>query len=142
MKKLFIILLFTTVYSVTSAQETDSIKVKKITLDDIYNIVNMGNITPENYKLYETSNMWTFLKLDTRNGKIWQVQYSTQGEEYRFQSVLNEAALTYEENTYPNRFELYKTQNIYNFILLDKKDGRAWQVQWGKEDERAILRIY
>lgn len=23
------------------------------------------------YKLYPTENFWTFLKLDTRNGKIW-----------------------------------------------------------------------
>lgn len=23
------------------------------------------------YKLYSTSNMWTFIKLDTRNGKMW-----------------------------------------------------------------------
>ena len=28
------------------------------------------------YKLYPTSNTWTFIKLNTRNGKLWQVQYN------------------------------------------------------------------
>ena len=29
------------------------------------------------YKIFPTTNMWNFIKLDTRNGKMWQVQYST-----------------------------------------------------------------
>ena len=45
------------------------------------------------YKLFPTQNMWTFLKLDTMTGKIWQVQYSTKGPEYRFETVLNSRAL-------------------------------------------------
>jgi hypothetical protein len=27
------------------------------------------------YSLFPTENMWTFIKLNTRNGKMWQVQY-------------------------------------------------------------------
>lgn len=27
------------------------------------------------YKLFPTENLWTFIKLDTRNGRMWQVQY-------------------------------------------------------------------
>ena len=97
----------------------------------------------ENYKLYPTENMWNFIKLDTRTGKLWQVQFSIQGYEYRFQTVLSDYDLSYEENTKPNRFELYPTQNTYNFILLDKVDGRVWQVQWSlEEDKRMVLRIY
>lgn len=100
-------------------------------------------ISDENYKLYPTSNMWNFIKLDTRTGRLWQVQFSTQGYEYRFQSVLSDYDLSYEENTKPNRFELYPTQNTYNFLLLDKVDGRVWQVQWSfEEEERMVLRIY
>ena len=30
----------------------------------------------ERYKLYPTENMWTFLKLDTKTGRVWQVQYA------------------------------------------------------------------
>lgn len=96
----------------------------------------------ENYKLYPTENMWNFIKLDTRTGRLWQVQFSVQGYEYRFQTVLSDYDLSYEENTKPNRFELYPTQNTYNFILLDKVDGRVWQVQWSlEEDKRMVLRI-
>lgn len=28
------------------------------------------------YQLFPTQNVWTFIKLDTRNGKMWQVQFS------------------------------------------------------------------
>ena len=41
------------------------------------------------YKLYPTQNLWTFLKLNTANGKIWQVQFSIKGSEYRYETVLN-----------------------------------------------------
>lgn len=95
-----------------------------------------------NFALYETTNMWTFLKLDTRTGKIWQVQYSVEGSEYRFETALNTVDLTDGTNLKPGRFELYKTQNIHNFILLDKYDGRTWQVQWGKAESRQMLRIF
>jgi hypothetical protein len=104
---------------------------------------SLTTISDENYKLYPTENMWNFIKLDTRTGRLWQVQFSTQGYEYRFQCVLSDVDLSYEENTKPNRFELYTTQNTYNFILLDKVDGRVWQVQWSfEEEERMVLRIY
>ena len=33
--------------------------------------------TDARYKLYPTQNMWTFLKLYTETGRIWQVQYSS-----------------------------------------------------------------
>lgn len=95
----------------------------------------------DNFKLYETANMWTFLKLDTRTGQIWQVQYSVEGNEYRFESVLNSVDLTDGMGYEPNRFELYRTENIRNFVLLDKVDGRAWQVQWGKEEQRIVVNI-
>ena len=28
------------------------------------------------FQLFPTTNMWTFIKLDTRNGRMWQVQWS------------------------------------------------------------------
>ncbi len=93
------------------------------------------------YKMYPTSNMWTFLKLDTRNGKIWQVQYSIKGEDYRFESPLNVTPLI-SNGEEPGRFELYPTQNMYNFILLDGISGKTWQVQWSTEPEnQAVMPI-
>ena len=45
------------------------------------------------YELYSTQNIWTFLKLDTRTGRIWQVQYSLE-EGKRGEWILNSQSLT------------------------------------------------
>lgn len=94
------------------------------------------------YRLFSTINMYTFIKLDTRNGKMWQVQWSNKGNEYRFESTLSDISQVNKDEEKNGRFFLYPTTNIYTFILLDQIDGRAWQVQWGKEDERLVIRIY
>ena len=94
------------------------------------------------YRLFSTRNMYTFIKLDTRNGKMWQVQWSNKGSEYRFESTLSDISQVKKEEEKNGRFFLYPTTNIYTFILLDQIDGRTWQVQWGKEDERLVIRIY
>lgn len=93
------------------------------------------------FKLSPTQNMWTFLKLNTRNGKIWQIQYDIGGTD-RNESILNPLPLVLEEEETNGRFNLYPTQNMYNFILLDQIDGRTWQVQWSIEKEyRGIIPI-
>lgn len=97
------------------------------------------------YQLYKTQNMWTFLKLDTMTGKIWQVQFSTKGGDYRFETPLDTYSRISEYFDEPicGRFTLYATDNMYNFILLDQIDGRCWQVQWNIEPEnRGVMRIY
>lgn len=97
------------------------------------------------YKLYPTENMWTFLELDTLSGRIWQVQYSIEGPDYRYKIILNDEWLLPDydpDGGFAGRFELYKTQNMYNFILLDTQNGRTWQVQWStKQKERFVIRI-
>lgn len=96
------------------------------------------------YRLFPTGNMWTFLKLDTVTGKIWQVQFSTKGEDYRFETVLNsvDIANLQKVEKVVGRFTLYPTENIYNFILVDQNDGFTYQVQWSSEKEdRAVLSI-
>ena len=146
MKKFILttIALFVCGQSILLAQESKPDSLQSLLSEkDILTRIELNTNSEDCYKLYPTKNMWTFLKLDTRTGKIWQVQYSTQGYEYRFQTILNNYDLSYETNTKPNRFELYPTENTYNFILLDKKDGRVWQVQWSQdEDTRMILPIY
>ncbi|MCM1040830.1 MAG: hypothetical protein NC396_00195 [Bacteroides sp.] len=98
---------------------------------------------PENYKLYPTKNMYIFLKLDTRTGCIYLVQYSVEGSRYRFETTLSsDIRVGYGEERKPGRFELYPTQNMYNFIMLDKVKGRTWQVQWDTEEKgRMVLQI-
>ena len=90
------------------------------------------------YKLYPTTNMWTFIKLNTRNGHLWQVQYHTESDK-RFETILKTYSLITPENESNERFSLYSTQNSYNFILLDQIDGRMWQVQWSIDPEKRLV---
>lgn len=90
------------------------------------------------YKMFPTENIWTFLKLDTRSGKIWQVQYSI-NDNYSGELELNNKALATGEAAENGRFTLYPTKNMYNFILLDQKDGKMWQVQWSTEEENRVV---
>ena len=93
------------------------------------------------YRLFPTENMWTFIKLNTRNGKMWQVQYDVSGDN-RFETYLNLVSLVATEKEVNGRFLLYSTQNIYTFILLDQIEGNTWQVQWSLEPEnRGIIPI-
>ena len=96
------------------------------------------------YRLFPTQNTWTFLKLDTMTGKIWQVQYSVEGEDYIFETSLSlkDFAETLKLERKIGRFTLYPTRNVYNFIMLDQIDGRTYQVQWSTEpDNRAVIPI-
>ena len=99
--------------------------------------------TDARYKLYPTQNMWTFLKLDTETGRIWQVQYSVNGNDTRFEVPLNPGniAKALKRSQKAGRYALFPTQNMYNFILLDQIDGDTYQVQWGKEENRMLMQI-
>lgn len=104
----------------------------------------MQNISTDSnvvYRLFSTRNMYTFIKLDTRNGQMWQVQWSTESKS-RFVTTLSDISRVNKDEEKDGRFFLYPTTNIYNFILLDQIDGRTWQVQWGKEEDRVIIQIY
>ena len=94
----------------------------------------------ERYKLFPTQNLWTFIKLDTQTGQMWQLQYSVNDKSERLEYDLNPYPLITDKQEKVNgRFELYPTQNIYNFILLDQIDGKTWQVQWAIEEENRVV---
>lgn len=91
------------------------------------------------YELVPTTNIWTFLKLDTREGKIWQVQFDIEGDN-RIEAPLNiQSLIPEQEQAIENRFSLYPTKNIYTFILLDRFDGRLWQIQWSWDPEHRLI---
>lgn len=96
------------------------------------------------YQLFPTDNYWTFLKLDTRNGKIWQVHFTISNDGYEGEQILNSNSLLMADEIEENgRFNLYRTNNMYNFILLDQINGKTYQVQWNSEKEkRFVSRIY
>lgn len=101
-----------------------------------------GICTTDTFKLYETQNMWTFIKLNTATGEIWQVQYTLSDDHPSLETVLNDRPLIVTTNPnekIPGRFSLYPTKNLYNYILLDQMDGRVWQVQWGFEPDKHMV---
>lgn len=124
--------------------QTEALKSLEETVSKI-----QDNAKTQYYELYPTDNMWTFLELDTCFGIIKQVQYTVKDDDnYRFKTYISSADLRedgsswYKDKIIPGRFALYKTQNMYNFILLDKVDGRTWQVQWGMDTkDRQIIPI-
>lgn len=117
MKKTYFILILTVATTYLSGQTNKSNKV---------------------FQLFPTQNMWTFLKLNTRNGQIWQVQYSMK-DTNRFEIKLNSNSLTTAEGEMDGRFNLYSTQNFNSFLLLDQTDGRVWQVQWSTKPEEMSM---
>lgn len=99
-------------------------------------------IDSNRYKLYPTENIYNFLKLDTQTGRIDQIQWSLDSKK-EFSRSLNREDLSTSWSETANSFKLYPTQNMYQFILLDKATGRTWHVQWGLSDnKRWIKRIY
>src|SRR5699024_4523895 len=88
------------------------------------------------FRLYETQNMWTFIMLDTYTGKNWQVQFSVKGEDYMFAIPINRYSLAFpsEDSKWTNRFQMFATQNMWTFVLLDSYNGKLWQVQYSSQD--------
>lgn len=133
-----ILLLLTTCSFVSCNKDTEQ------KLDQIENALgkidkSISNSEPI-FKLYPTRNMWNFLKLDTRNGKISIVQYSIEDNDKQFEYSLSDVAQC--NNTTPGRFILQPTENIYNFIMLDQVTGQTYQVQWNfDEDKRFVVPI-
>lgn len=105
-------------------------------------IQNVSTDSTVVYRLFSTSNTYNFIKLNTRNGQMWQVQWGTESK-YRFQNTLSDIPLVDKDEERNGRFFLYPTTNTFNFILLDQIDGRAWEVQWNFDAEkRMVIQIY
>jgi len=103
--------------------------------------VSVQNNNATIYRLFPTEHMKIFIKLNTRTGQMWLVQYDIEGSS-RLETFLSLTPLVEKEDEANRRFTLYPTKNIYTFILLDQLDGRTWQVQWATEAEkRMLLRI-
>jgi hypothetical protein len=93
------------------------------------------------FNLYRTESNSIFIKLDTRNGKMWLAQYSIDSEK-RGVVELNDVSLVLSREESNQRFILVPTKNFFTFILLDQIDGRMWQVQWSvNPSERMVLPI-
>lgn len=99
-------------------------------------LVNEG-ITPENtkgkrYSLHETENIWTYILVDEFFGKLYQVQYSVQGQEYRGIWYINSNSLSYTET---RKFSIKPLVSMYQFYLINNENGEMWKFQWSSKGE-------
>ncbi len=146
----FILITLLTFFALISKGQTQKdslITIQPDSIKKIQQIEKKAEIQPIDvpiYKLFPTQNYWTFIKLDTRNGKMWQVHFTISNEGYEGELVLNPNSLVWtEEEQINGRFTLYSTNNIYNFILLDQINGKTYQVQWNNDkDKRFVSRLY
>ena len=144
MKRIFLIIITTFIAVTLNAQnEAANDSINSELYKSMLVLKYATNHNPK-FELYKTENMWTFLELDTSDGRVWQVQYSVEGSEYRFRTSLNSESLLEEGDAgTPGRLQLYPTQNTYNFLLIDHDTGSVWQVQWSQTPEnRMIIPIY
>lgn len=144
---LIALLTFFTLRSQGQLQQDSKSQIQQDNTKKIQQIENKVEIQPievPTYKLFPTQNYWTFIKLDTRNGRMWQVHFTISNDGYQGELILNSRSLVWtKEEEVNGRFTLYPTNNIYNFILLDQINGRTYQVQWNNdEDKRFVSRIY
>ena len=116
----------------TKAQDLES--------NDLRRFGNYQSPTPAKFRLYPTSNRFTYLRLNTTNGFIDIVQYST----------ADDNRMIYPLSVYPvvmdffnlglantlDRFTIYPTQNVWTFLLLDQVEGNTYQVQWSQDSTK------
>jgi hypothetical protein len=139
--KNFILISFLTLTSICSYGQ-----VEKDSLRTVQEMERKAEIVPFGapiYKLFPTQNTWASLKLDTRNGRIWQVHFSISTMGFEGTLSINSYSLVLPEEEINGRFNLYPTENMYNFILLDQINGNTYKVQWHNDkDKRFISRIF
>jgi hypothetical protein len=100
-------------------------------------LVNEG-LTPDSkkgdrYSLHKTENLWTFILLDEFSGKLYQIQFSIKGDEYRGIWVINPNSLS---STESKKFSIKPLISMFQFYLINNEDGEMWKFQWStKGDE-------
>ena len=106
------------------------------------------------YKVYPTENKEVSLKLDSATGEVWQVEIGVEtGEEIasKIDFISNKSDSTFEKVTdfsdvmknfrvaQNGRFELFPTNNIYEFLMVDTILGTTYQVQWHNQQEKRLI---
>lgn len=87
----------------------------------------------QTFKLYQTDNIHNQLKLNTKTGEVYQVQ--SDGQTFLVHKE------TTPDNEKPNRYALYKTKNMWTYILLDKFTGKLWQCQYSTKGLEYITSV-
>lgn len=83
------------------------------------------------FELFETKNMWTFILLDSYVGRLWQVQYSVEGEEYMCYIPINSKPLITSKGK--RVFTIQPLTSMYQYYLINEDNGAMWKFQWSTE---------
>jgi hypothetical protein len=105
--------------------------------NDLVRISNYQSPTSAKYRLYPTSNRFTFLRLNTSNGFIDVIQYSTADDDKTMIYGLSNSPIV--DNGTIDRFTIYPTLNIWTFLLLDQVEGHTYQVQWSTDPKMRFV---
>lgn len=142
-KYILFIMICMGVFCSATAQNKDSKLSSKDSTLFYYLDAYLAQLREPEYKLYPTENNWIFLRLNTRTGQIWMVQYSIDDSPRMIADLDISIKTSTLDNQICGRYILQPTKNMYNFIMLDQINGRCWQVQWSIDPEnRGVLRIY
>ena len=86
------------------------------------------------FQMSETEDPWTYILLDSYNGRLWQVQFDSQ-----HCTPINEEALAVN-----NEKSIFSVQpsGMYQFILTNDVNGEMWKFEWnpGRYERRALYR--
>ncbi len=90
------------------------------------------------YRLFETTNIWTFILLDTATGRAWQVQYGLD-DKSQVRLVMNGSSLLPEGATKRRKWPVYSLfdKKYVQLLVLDHEDSRIWQLQWSLDSRIA-----
>ena len=92
-----------------------------------------GGKKPNRFQLFETENMWTFILLDTFNGRLWQVQYSVNGVEYMMYIPINDTPLI--TSIGKSIFTIQPMTSMFQYYLINENNGDMWMFQWSTEGD-------
>ena len=144
MKKLTIVsimCLFCSLFSVMGQIDNNTNIQRQVVLDSLtmhyIDVIHSRlKVTVPRYKMFKTENLYNLIKLDTATGRVWLVQYRMGNVEAHTMAIDDNALLWSWEEEIAGRFDLYPTNNMYTFILLDTQTGITWQVQWHTSERK------
>lgn len=85
------------------------------------------------FQLFATKNMWTFILLDSYQGRLWQVQYSSSDFDNLLCIPINETALV--SNVKKSIFTIQPLISMYQFYLVNESNGEVWKFQWSTQGD-------
>ncbi len=83
--------------------------------------------------MFATQNMWTFILLDSYNGRLWQVQYSTQDLDNLFCIPINKDELGSDNEKCI--FSIQPLTSMYQYYLINDRTGDMWKFQWSTKGD-------